>query len=87
MTKNKITRKQAEAVRDEVAKFLGVEPDALFLADHHHEGLQPGSWSLALEGSYDWPSLFTEAQFGSRTVSDAVFIEPLSGWGLGIHPA
>lgn len=83
----KVTRKQAETVHDIVAAFLGVPAEDVFLADHTHENLSKGSWSIAFEGDYDWPHRFTEAQYANRTVPSAVFIEPLTGWGLGLHPA
>jgi len=60
----------------------------LFVSDHNHGDVtSPGSWCLAFEGAYEWPWNFTEAQHANRTVPASVFIEPGTGWWLGVHPA
>lgn len=72
-----MNREQAEKVVAAIVahyRALGVEVAAedLFLADHHHEGLKPGNWSIACEGvlPYEW----TIGVADSRKIqSDLVF--------------
>lgn len=75
-------------VIDAVLAFLG--PDAvlgLFVADHNHGDVHgKNNWSLALEGAYEWPFNFTEAEFAKRTAPSDMFLEPITGWCLGVYP-
>ncbi len=84
---NAITRPQAEAVRKFVAAHFGLEESDFFLADHTHEGLSPGAWSLAMEGWDDWSLRISALQWqeGSGVPQD-VFLEPIASWCLGIYP-
>lgn len=81
-----VTRAQAERVRDLVAEKLAVDPAEMFLADHTHEGLSPGSWSLAFEGMYEWPFLITEDVHTHPGKYGPVFLEVGAGWRLHIYP-
>lgn len=65
-------------------QFPGID---LFLADHNHGDVQdPGSWSIAHEGHYDWPIQFTDQQHTDRAVPANTFCEPIAGWCLGVYP-
>lgn len=88
---NKAKAQQVFAAIREYHKSTGddITEDGWLLADHHHEGLSEGSWSLACEGylEYDWPWLFTEELFKGNVsgLPDGIFLEPINGCTLGIH--
>lgn len=78
-----ISKIEANRVRKAVVAFLGTEDVTLYGPGFHASG-----WTLALEGDYDWPILVSEAvRAGEIEISDAVFVEPVSGWALGLYPA
>lgn len=67
------------------AQFPGID---LFLADHNHGDVEhPGSWSIAHEGHYDWPTEFTGHQREQYLIPADSFCEPIAGWCLGVYPA
>lgn len=80
------------AVVADVAEFLGVYPADLFVADHTHEELAAGAYSIALEGDHDWPYRFTEDRYEAarRCGRDAYYrtrhLEAGSGWYLAVFP-
>lgn len=58
-----------------------------FLADHTHECLSDGAWSLALEGAYDWPHLFHGYQWETgAAATPGVYTEPGAGWRMDLYP-
>jgi hypothetical protein len=72
-----------------LARFLDVDPAELFVADHTHEELRPGAYSIALEGhEHDWPFSFTCAlrERDDLVVPAGWFLEPQTGWLLGLFP-
>lgn len=71
-----------------VAEYIGVPAGDLFVADHTHEGLSPGAYSIAYEGGPDnWPYLFTEAAYaGTVTTPAGWFLEAGSSWFLAAYP-
>lgn len=82
----------ADIVTD-AAWFLSVSASDLFVADHRHEGLREGAFSIAFEGDYDWPIRFAERCYraargnGLESWWPGRSLEPLSGWALGAYPA
>jgi hypothetical protein len=71
-----------------VAQYIGVPVDDLFIADHTHEGLRPGAYSIAYEGGPDnWPYEFTEAAHAGIVVAPANWhLEAGSTWYLAAYP-
>lgn len=70
-----------------VAEFLGLGTDDLFVADHTHEELSEGAYSIAYEGAYEWPFRFTNAVFEHDvTVPDGWHLEAGTGWYLACYP-
>lgn len=64
-------------------QFPGID---LFLADHNHGDVQdPGSWSIAHEGHYEWPIAFC-GPYVPGLVPAAVHVEPITAWCLGVYP-
>lgn len=87
-------RSEASKIADLVkAKWAHVNaPDeAWLLADHHHEELKPGHWSLASEGylPYDWPWLCVDdTEFTQRLKNDVgwwVELEAINGCILAMY--
>ncbi len=68
----------------------GVVPD-FFMADHNHEEIREGSWSIAWEGWEDeygspWAYCIPErAKYDIYGIPDDVFLEPIIGCILGVH--
>lgn len=85
--KKRITKATAESV---VSALEALFPDTRgqwFLADHTHEGLMPGAWSVALESHGEWPFKATEYFYTHPDAAPAgVFLEPINSWCLGIYP-
>ena len=85
----RVSRADAEKVVEIAARLTGVPREEFFLADAEHEGLTPGSWSIAYEdwtGDRDWPSMVSETQFDQPSdVPSGLFLEPLTSWGLGVY--
>jgi hypothetical protein len=72
-----------------VAAYLGVAVSRLFVATHDHEGLRPGAFSIAFEGSdVPWPVHFTDRVFSGYfpDVPANIYIEPGSSWYLAVYP-
>lgn len=91
-----MNRKKAEAVFAVIREYHkeqgdDITEDGWFLADHHHEELSEGSWSLACEGylEYDWPWRFTEAVFNKEVpgLPEGVHFEAVNGCVLAIYDA
>src|SRR4051812_17756667 len=72
-----------------VAAVVAVLPcnSGWFLADHTHENLGAGAYSLALEGDYEWPYGIADHIAAAGLTTPGAFLEPLTGWCLGIYPA
>lgn len=86
-------RGKAELVVQELTKHFekkfGVTPD-FFLADHNHEELSEGSWSVAYEGwagDDPWPYEVTLWGTPENLRIAGVFLEPINSWCLGIFDA
>ncbi|MFC3504475.1 hypothetical protein ACFOOK_26385 [Micromonospora krabiensis] len=76
----------AQVVR-EVARYLEVRTEDLVVADHTHEELREGAYSIAYEGQYDWPFHFTEEVFRKTVdVPRDLFLEAGTGWFLAVYP-
>lgn len=58
-----------------------------FLADHTHECLSEGAYSLALEGAYDWP-FDVHPSYSGKGIGDTpgVYMEPGTGWRMDLYP-
>ena len=70
-----------------VADFLDVPVADLFVADHTHELLPPGSYSVAYEGAYDWPFRYVNAVYvGTRPGAAGYWLECGAGWLLIAYP-
>jgi hypothetical protein len=82
-----LSRKQAEHVKAEIEKLYPLDAGYFFLADHDHEGLSEGAWSLALEGHPEWVFEVTEKAGSEPEWLPGVFLEPVTSWCLGIYPA
>lgn len=83
-----VTKARLTKVVNICAAVLRVSPESFFVADHTHEGLSEGSFSIALEGFEDWPMLVTESLAqGTCTLPAGVFAEPLNNWALAVYPA
>lgn len=64
----------------------GLEDLGWILSDERHGDVDgPGKYCLALEGAYDWPFRTTERFFANGTATPGVFLEPGTGWWLGIY--
>ncbi|ATE85471.1 hypothetical protein SEA_OZZIE_67 [Streptomyces phage Ozzie] len=84
---SKVTREQAEQVLAKLEELYPLDKGYFFLADHDHEGLPEGSWSIALEG-WDWTYEVSERQHTNpEDFPEGVFLEPIASWCLGIYPA
>lgn len=71
----------------QAAEFIGTTADDLFIADHTHEELSEGAYSIAFEGDYDWPFRFTEAVFAGRYAKPGGWLlEAGTGWYLAVYP-
>jgi hypothetical protein len=82
-----VTREQAEQVKAKIEELYPLDKGYFFLADHNHEGLSEGAWSLALEGHPEWVFEVTEKQHAEPEWLPGVFLEPVTSWCLGIYPA
>lgn len=88
-----MNRAKAEIVLEALKKFFsekyGENPD-FFMADHTHEELTPGSWSIAYEGWWSetpWTLLVTEPDALKMLDVEGVFLEALNSWCLGLYDA
>jgi hypothetical protein len=85
-------RAKAELVVDALTKHFQEkfhETPEFFLADHNHEELSEGSWSIAWEG---WmgqnPWTYEVTLYGPvPNVPEDVFLEPINSWCLGVFEA
>lgn len=85
-------RAKAELVVDALTKHFQEkfhETPEFFLADHNHEELSEGSWSIAWEG---WmgqnPWTYEVTLYGPvPNVPKDVFLEPINSWCLGVFEA
>jgi hypothetical protein len=87
-SQDRVTRKQAEAVVEEIKRQFpaeqGWDHDQIHLRDHTHEGLPKGRWSVDWEGQgyvcpEDWAVKFTTSVPG-------VGVEPIMSFVLLIYP-
>lgn len=72
-------------VANDVAAFLDVPVNDLFVADHTHEEVSEGSWTIALEGQYDWPYLFVHNTIQRPAPPEGYGLEAYTGWALLIY--
>ncbi len=85
--KTTITEEHARNIAEELGETLLIPPRDFFVADHTHEELSAGAWSIAYEGwtgDTPWPVYAAEIL---RETHPEVFAEPLSSWGLAIYPS
>ncbi|QMP84614.1 hypothetical protein KGG93_gp72 [Streptomyces phage Endor2] len=80
-------REQAEQVLAKIEELYPLDKGYFFLADHNHEGLSEGAWSLALEGAGEWVFEVSEKAGREPEWLPGVFLEPVTSWCLGIYPA
>lgn len=88
---NKQTADQVKAalVRYFTEKYNGDVPD-FFMADHNHEELPEGSWSIAAEGWYADEEMWAYcvplgADAPEYLKVPGVYIERLYGWCLALY--
>lgn len=101
MAKTRVTEREAQAVLREVRKqfapyFEAVTLDsgAVLAATEGPTLMMEFDWTgtgpcpaIVWEGGpYEWVYQFTEAQFEKRMIGKRVFIEPITGWALGMYP-
>lgn len=82
-------RAKAELVVTALTKhFQGKfqETPEFFLADHNHEELSEGSWSIAWEGWWGQnPWTYEVTMYGPvADLPEGVFLEPINSWCLGV---
>lgn len=65
-----------------IAAFIHVPIRDLFVADHTHEEVPEGDWTIAYEGAYDWPHAYLQKQQAPAGWG----FEALEGWCLLIYP-
>ena len=90
-----VSREQAGRVLEAVKALFPGQEAAFTLYGADHEDLSPGCWSIAAEGVYEpvtdcWPMVVSNAAHEARSTPghafNAVFLEPLTHWALGIYP-
>lgn len=81
-----ITDKKMKQIVEDVAAVVGSHPNEVFYADHNHEELTEGAWSISLDGHlggieaaylYDWTEI---------SQKHGVLIECLNHWCLAVYP-
>ncbi|WLW38617.1 hypothetical protein [Streptomyces phage Verabelle] len=82
-----MNRETAELVKAKIEELYPLDAGYFFLADHNHEGLSEGAWSLALEGAGEWVFEVSEKAGREPEWLPGVFLEPVTSWCLGIYPA
>lgn len=94
-TKPKVTKRQAAKVLEAVKALFPGQESAFTLYDADHEDMSPGCWSIAAEGVYEpvadcWPMVVCNAAYEARNTPghplSGVFLEPMTGWSLGVYP-
>lgn len=65
-----------------VAEFTDSPQDWVFVADHTHEEVSEGSWTIALEGDYEWPHLF----INNVPAPQGWAFDVYTGWCLLVYP-
>lgn len=70
-------------VARQVAAHIGVDVGDLFVADHTHEDVSEGSWTIAYEGAYEWPMSFIPKH---RPAPAGWGFECQAGWCLLMYP-
>ena len=76
------------AIQNRVAELSqSVPEDGWLLADHTHEQLSAGSWSLACEGymEADWPWRISQDEQLRAVLGESVFMEAINSCTLGIY--
>lgn len=95
-----MNRETAEGIVKSLTEYFErvhkVTPD-FYLADHNHEQLLEGSWSICWEGwtneyGNEWAYVACNARMGSETgrkaihgLPDKILFEPIKGCILGLH--
>ena len=89
-----MNREKAEQVKAGLTKYFedvyGTTPD-FFMADHNHEEIREGAWSIAWEGwsdmyGYEWTyCLPGREDYASCGMPEGVLLEPIYSWCLGVY--
>jgi len=82
-----ITEDEARQVRSLIAEMFFATPDEMFMADHNHECLTPGAWSIAFEGGpYCWPQVFSDAIYAKEVALPAgIWMEAINSCTVGLY--
>lgn len=78
-----ITPAVIKSIVEDVASEVGTEPENIFYADHNHEGLPEGAWSISLEGLLDQQYGIDWSEIARK---HNVIIEHLYHWCLAVYP-
>ena len=75
-------------IRDFVARtWNSGDTEWIFVNTADHEELSQGAYSVALEGSYEWPFQYQELKHkGEAPSPEGWHIECLNGWCLAVYP-
>lgn len=79
-----ITAASIKTIAEDIADFWGAD-DKLFYADHTHEELSEGAWSVSLEGHLHDRYVY-EADWSGIEQKHGVRVEPITHWCLAIYP-
>lgn len=93
MSKTGLTRAHAEMAAAMIKGYFGgfgeMGDDQFFIADHEHEGLTEGAWSIACEGHLpvEWTVQFSwEESVRKALAAFGMWAEPINGCILAIYP-
>lgn len=78
-----ITESKIQNIVKDVAAVVGSDPKDIFYADHEHEELSEGAWSISLEGHVDSVMDFDWSEVEKN---HKVFIDFLFSWCLSVYP-
>lgn len=86
-----LDRARADSIADWLAVALDVDRTNFFVADHTHEELSPGAFSIACEGingDLTWTSLASAAQFWPVSpYGPGIHVEALTSWAIALYPS
>ncbi len=83
-----IPRETAERVREVIARYLGVPAGEIFMADHNHEGISPGSWSFAYEADTERLAEVpgeTRREGTPYQLPETVWLEQINSFAVAAH--
>lgn len=93
MSQTGVTRAHVEVAAGLVKAYFGgfgeMSDEVFFIADHDHEGLSEGSWSIAAEGvlPFEWTVRFSWQESVRKALAAfGMWAEPINGCILAIHP-